>query len=54
MVADPKAYVSLFPVAEKRAKKVFPVFQAELAKKATYCWNDPPLIPRGQNQKPPS
>ena len=45
MVADPKAYLSLFPVAEKRAEQVLPVFQAELAKKATYSWNDPPLDP---------
>ena len=45
MVADPKAYLSLFPVAEKRAEQILPVFQAELAKKATYSWNDPPLDP---------
>ena len=43
MVADPKAYLSLFPVAEKRAEQVLAVFRAELAKKATYSWNDPPL-----------
>ena len=35
MVADTKAYVSLFPVAEKRAEQVLPVLQAELARKAT-------------------
>ena len=45
MVSDPKAYLSLFPVAEKRAEQILPVFQAELAKKATYSWNDPPLDP---------
>ena len=45
MVSDPKAYVSLFPVAEKRSEQVLPVFQAELAKKATYSWNDLPLNP---------
>jgi formylglycine-generating enzyme required for sulfatase activity len=45
MVSDPKAFLSLFPVAEKRAEQVFPVFQAELAKKATYSWNDQPLDP---------
>ena len=45
MVSDPKAYLSLFPVAEKKAEQVLPVFQAELAKKATYSWNDPPLDP---------
>ena len=45
MVSDPKAYMSLFKVAEKRAQQVLPVFQAELAKKATWSWNDPPLDP---------
>ena len=43
MVAEPKAYVSLFPVVEKSAEQVLPVFQGELAKKPTYSWNDPPL-----------
>ena len=45
MVADSKAYLSLFPVAEKRAEQVLPVLQSELARKATYSWNDPPLDP---------
>ena len=45
MVSDSKAYLSLFLVAEKSAEQVLPVFQAELAKKATYSWNDPPLNP---------
>ena len=45
MVSDPKAYLSLFPVAEQQAEQVLPVFQAELAKKATFSWNDPPLDP---------
>jgi hypothetical protein len=45
MVSDPKAYVSLFPVAEKRAEQILPVFQAELGKRATYSWNEPPLNP---------
>ncbi len=45
MVSDPKSYLSLFPVAEKKAEQVLPVFQAELAKRATYSWNDPPLNP---------
>jgi serine/threonine protein kinase/formylglycine-generating enzyme required for sulfatase activity len=43
MLSDPKSFLSLFPVADKRAENVLPVFQAELAKKATYSWNDPPL-----------
>jgi formylglycine-generating enzyme required for sulfatase activity/tetratricopeptide (TPR) repeat protein len=45
MVSDPKAYTSLFPVAEKKAEQVLPIFQAELRKEATYTWNDPPLDP---------
>ncbi len=43
MMSDPKSFLSLFPVAEKKAERVLPVFQAELVKKATYSWNDPPL-----------
>ena len=45
MCSDPKSYVSLFPVADKRAEQVWPVFQAELAKKSTHSWNDLPLDP---------
>ena len=45
MVADTKAYLSLFPVAEKRAEQVLPVLQAELARQVIYSWNDPPLDP---------
>ncbi len=33
MVADPKAYGTLFPVAERQAAKAVPVFQAELARR---------------------
>jgi serine/threonine protein kinase/formylglycine-generating enzyme required for sulfatase activity len=43
IVAEPKAYVSLFPIAEKWAKQILPHLQAELAKKAGYSWDDPPL-----------
>src|SRR5271166_4610779 len=45
MVSDPKTYLSFFPIAERQAVKTLPLFQAELAKKATYSWNDPPLDP---------
>ena len=45
MVSDPKAYVSLFPVAETRTELVLPILQAELGKRATYSWNDSPLNP---------
>jgi serine/threonine protein kinase/formylglycine-generating enzyme required for sulfatase activity/tetratricopeptide (TPR) repeat protein len=45
MDADHKAYRSLFPVAEKKAEQVLAIFQGELAKKATYSWDDPPLHP---------
>ena len=43
MAADPKAYLTLFPIAERQAEKVLPHFQAELEKRATFDWNDPPL-----------
>jgi tetratricopeptide (TPR) repeat protein len=42
MVSDHTAFLSLFPVAEKEAEQVLPIFRAELAKKVTYSWNDPP------------
>jgi formylglycine-generating enzyme required for sulfatase activity/tetratricopeptide (TPR) repeat protein len=45
MVADPKSYQSLFPVAQRQADRTLPLFLAELAKRATYSWNDPPLDP---------
>jgi serine/threonine protein kinase/formylglycine-generating enzyme required for sulfatase activity len=43
MVAGPKAYLSLLPVAEKKAERVLPILRAELAKRATYSWDDPSL-----------
>jgi serine/threonine protein kinase/formylglycine-generating enzyme required for sulfatase activity len=45
MVSDHKAYLSLFPAAEKKAEQVLPIFQGELAKKATYSWDDPKIDP---------
>ena len=45
MVADPKAYESLFPIAAKLPEKIIPVLQAELAKKVSEPWNDLPLNP---------
>ena len=45
MDSDPRAYASLFPVAERQTEKASPVFQSELAKKIAPCWNDPPLDP---------
>jgi hypothetical protein len=35
MDADPKAYGTLFPVAERRSRETIPVFQAEIQRKAT-------------------
>ena len=43
MDADPKAYLSLFPLAQRHAEKTVPAFQAELGKTATFDWNDRPL-----------
>ncbi len=45
MDADPKSFLSLLPVAEKRAEQILPVFQAQLVTRATFSWNDPPLDP---------
>ncbi len=46
MVADPKAYLEPLPGRREAGRnRSLPVFQAELAKKATYSWNDPPLDP---------
>ena len=46
MDADPKAYADLFfPIAQRQESKTLPLFQAEISKKATYSWNDPPLDP---------
>ncbi len=45
MVADSKAFLSFFPVAQKRPERVLPVFEVELTKKSTPSWNDPPLSP---------
>ena len=43
MDSDAKAYLSFFPVAERQAEKTLRLFQSELAKRATYSWNDPSL-----------
>src|SRR5262249_49930710 len=43
MDSPSKAFVSLFPVAERRAERTLPVFQAEMAKRADPTWNDPPI-----------
>ena len=45
MVSDPKAYLSLVGIIERRAEQVLPVLEAELAKRATCSWNDRPLNP---------
>ena len=42
MDADPKAYAAFFPIAQEQAAKTLPLFQAEISKKPTYSWNDPP------------
>jgi eukaryotic-like serine/threonine-protein kinase len=43
MTSDPKAYLAFFPVVERQAERVLPLFQAELEKRVTFDWNDPPL-----------
>ena len=45
MDADPEAYADFILVAQRQESKTLPLFQAEISKKATYSWNDPPLDP---------
>ena len=45
LVADTKAFLTLFPIAATQAKKIVPVLRAELARTVRYSWNDPPLNP---------
>jgi len=45
MDADPKAYGDFFPIAQRQESKTLPLFQAEIARKLTSSWNDPPLDP---------
>ncbi len=49
MAADPKAFRTLFPVAERQAEKTLPVLRAELEKTAMFNWNDQPLDPSWTN-----
>ncbi len=43
--ADPKAFVAYFPIAQYHESLTTPLLQAELARKLTLSWNDPPLDP---------
>ena len=52
MAADPKAYLTLFPIAERQAQKLLPHFKAELEKRATFDWNDEPLDPVMDEARP--
>ena len=45
MVAEPQAYLTLFPIVQQQTEKTLPVLRAELTKKAIFSWNDPPLDP---------
>ena len=42
MDAGDKAYPVLFPAVQGREAETVPLFQAEIGKKASYEWNDPP------------
>ena len=44
MDADPKAYASLFLIAQRQESKTLPLFQEEI-EESKYSWNDPPLDP---------
>ncbi len=43
MDADPKAYLVLFPVAERLKHAIFTPFEDELNKSLSYRWDDPPM-----------
>ena len=45
MSADAKQSATLFPVAEKIAAGVLPLFQAEIEKRAAFQWGDAPPDP---------
>ena len=43
MDAQPKAYASLFPIAQRLETKTLPLFQDEIGRTLAPTWNDPPL-----------
>jgi len=43
MDAQPKAYASLFPIAQRLETKTLPLFQDEIARTLAPTWSDPPL-----------
>ena len=45
MDSDQKTYPAFFPIAQRQQEKTLPLFQAEIARKPTFSWNDPPLDP---------
>ena len=45
MDADPKAYAASFPIAQYHEPLTSPLLQAEISRKLTFSWNDPPLDP---------
>jgi formylglycine-generating enzyme required for sulfatase activity len=45
MAAGPKAYETLFPVAQRQVERTLPVLRAEIVEKAEPTWNDAPLDP---------
>ena len=52
MTADPKAYRTLFPVAERQAENIVPEFQAELNQGMRFDWNDPKVDSSWKNPDP--
>ncbi len=45
MASDEKAYLTLFPIAEKKPEKVLPIFQTEISKTPSHSWNDSRIEP---------
>jgi formylglycine-generating enzyme required for sulfatase activity len=43
--ADPTSFVACYPIAQYHDSITLPLFRAEIDKKPTWPWNDPPLDP---------
>jgi serine/threonine protein kinase/formylglycine-generating enzyme required for sulfatase activity len=49
--ADPGAYAACFAIVQCQEPLTLPLFEAELARKLTLSWNDPPLDPSWSTPK---
>jgi len=45
LAAEPKPFAILYPIADRQSTEILPLLAAEINKKLTPTWNDPPLDP---------